>query len=568
MNRHPEDPLACDFRLFLCVVWKHLKLPQPTKRQLAIASYLQHGPRRRVIEAFRGIGKSWITAAFVCWLLYRNPSLNILVVSASKQRADNFTTFVLRLITEIEILRHLIPRDSQRNSKLAFDVGPAPASQTPSVVSLGITGTMTGNRADYIIADDVEVPNNSATQMMREKLAELIKEFDAILKPNGQVIFLGTPQTESSIYNTLRNRGYEFRVWTARYPREADRAMYGNGLAPDILRDLQTAPHLVDRTTEPDRFTDKDLAEREASYGRAGFALQFMLNTRLSDVDRYPLKMADLVIASHIDAMIAPERVVWAGSPEYMINDLPNVGLDGDKLYRPMPVPDLKWLPYTGKVMAIDPSGRGKDETAYAVVACLHGQLFLLDSGGFQSGYSPHTLEGLAKIAFNNKVNKIIVEANFGDGMFSQLLKPVLNDIYPCAVEEVKHNVQKEKRIIDTLEPVTSAHRLIVSANLIRKDFDSTSHMPTENMTGMRYQLFYQLTRITRERGSLMVDDRLDALAMAVAYWTQHMSQDVNKVVEKSREKALLAELRKFVGHAVGRRVGERTACSRPGLVC
>ena len=83
------------------------------------------------------------------------------------------------------ILAHLIPDDDQRQSKISFDVKPAAASHAPSVKSVGITGQLAGSRADIIIADDIEVPNNSMTQGQRDKLSEAVKEFDAILKPNG-----------------------------------------------------------------------------------------------------------------------------------------------------------------------------------------------------------------------------------------------------------------------------------------------------------------------------------------------------------------------------------------------
>jgi hypothetical protein len=76
----PADPLKADFRNFLWAVWRHLGLPEPTPVQYDIAHFLQHGPRRLVIEAFRGVGKSWITVAFVCWLLYCDPQLKIVVV--------------------------------------------------------------------------------------------------------------------------------------------------------------------------------------------------------------------------------------------------------------------------------------------------------------------------------------------------------------------------------------------------------------------------------------------------------------------------------------------------------
>ena len=177
-----NDPLS-DFRKFLFVIWKHLNLPDPTPVQYDIACNLQHGDKRMIIEAFRGVGKSWLTSAYVVWLLYMNPQLNILVVSASKSRSDDFTTFTLRLINEIEVLAHLRPKPDQRQSKISFDVAPAAASHAPSVKSVGISGQLAGSRADVIVADDIEVPNNSMTQGMRDKLSEAVKEFDAILEP-------------------------------------------------------------------------------------------------------------------------------------------------------------------------------------------------------------------------------------------------------------------------------------------------------------------------------------------------------------------------------------------------
>ena len=222
-----------DFRVFLTLVWRHLNLPDPTPIQLDIALYLQHGPRRKIIEAFRGVGKSWITAAYVVWKLRQNPNLKFMVLSASKDRADNFTTFCLRLINEIPILQCLIPRADQRCSKLSFDVGPARADHAPSVTSKGIFSQITGGRADEIIADDVEVMNNSFTQAMRDKLSEAVKEFDAILKPGGIITYLGTPQTELSLYNQLPDRGYAVRVWPARYPSDDQLINYGSErLAP------------------------------------------------------------------------------------------------------------------------------------------------------------------------------------------------------------------------------------------------------------------------------------------------------------------------------------------------
>ena len=148
-----EDPLL-DFKNFLYLIWKHLNLPDPTPVQYEIADYLQHGGQRLIVQAFRGCGKSWITSAYVLWCLYHNPQEKILVVSASKTRSDDFSTFTQRLIKEVPILQHLAPTPDQRNSKIAFDVGPAEASHAPSVKSAGIFGQLAGSRATRIVADD------------------------------------------------------------------------------------------------------------------------------------------------------------------------------------------------------------------------------------------------------------------------------------------------------------------------------------------------------------------------------------------------------------------------------
>ena len=106
-----EEQLKKDFRLFLTAIWTHLALPPPTRAQLCIAEYLQHGPKRLQIQAFRGVGKSWITAAFVLWTLYNDPNKKIMVVSASKDRADSFSIFCQRLILEVPWMSHLRPKN-------------------------------------------------------------------------------------------------------------------------------------------------------------------------------------------------------------------------------------------------------------------------------------------------------------------------------------------------------------------------------------------------------------------------------------------------------------------------
>lgn len=453
------------------------------------------------------------------------------MVSASKNRSDDFSTFTQRLIGEMPILMHLKPTADQRQSKVAFDVAQAQASHAPSVKSLGITGQLTGSRADVIIADDVEVANNSATEDLREKLLKSVTEFDAILTPSDKssIIYLGTPQTESSLYNKLREKGYNARIWSVEIPIKDT---YTGALAP-MIQDMMARGVPAGTPVDPKRFNAEDLAERRLSYGKAGYFLQFMLDTSLSDAEKYPLKLADIIVTA-LTPERAPVSISYGASREQEIRDLPNVGFTGDRWYSPLYVAS-DWTEYQGTVMAIDPSGRGKDETSYAVVKALHSNLFCTKIGGLAGGYDELTLIKIMEIAKEQHVNTILIESNFGDGMFTQLLKPIMQKIHPCKLEEVRHNTQKELRMVDTLEPVLNRHKLIFDMGTVKEDLKPFTD-GTYNEEAMKYALFYQLTHLTRERGALKHDDRLDALAMAVAYWSKILGTDHDATLKRFKE--------------------------------
>ena len=548
MQTHEIEQRLRDFRYFLFLIWKHLGLPDPTPIQNDIAAYLQYGHKRKVIEAFRGVGKSWITAAYVLFRLYHDPQLKILVVSASKERADNFSTFTLRLINDVPWLSHLAPRNGQRNSKISFDVGEAKPDQSPSVKSVGLFGQLTGSRADIIVADDVEVVNNSYTQGMRDKIKEAVKEFDAILKPgdNTEITYLGTPQTAMSLYNVLGERGYNTKIWTARVPDADLKAWYGKRLAKIVTLMTNTG-----HSTDPTRFSDKDLTEREASYGRSGFALQFMLDTSLSDAEKYPLRTSDLIVMN-VNPTLAPEKLVWAAEPQNKIKDLPNLGFDGDAWYSPMSIGE-EWRPYDNSIMFIDPSGRGKDECAWVILKSQGTNLYLVSEGGHRLGYSDMGMETLYKEAEKHQVNLCLIESNFGDGMFTQLFSSYMSahtkdNGYSCSLEEVRSSKQKELRIIDTLEPLFNQHRIIVDRKVIDKDYQETQELTGVLENSCAYSLFYQLTHITKDRGSLNHDDRADAFAGCAARFIEIMNADQDTLIQNNKMADVEADAAIFLG--------------------
>ncbi|MEM9726285.1 MAG: phage terminase large subunit [Pseudomonadota bacterium] len=538
----PSRPLHAaahrDFRVFLALVWRRLGLPKPTPLQFDMARYLQRGPRRKLVMAFRGVGKSWIFSAYIAWRLWRDPDLKVLVVSATKPAADQTARFVRRLIQELPLLRRLKPRPGQRDSASSFDVGPARPAKDPSLRAVGVNGQITGSRADAILADDIETQNNALTAAARLRLSEQIKEFDAVLRPGGSVTFLGTPQSVETIYAALPARGYAVRIWPAEIPLDA--AVYQGRLAPYVARRIARGSP-PGTPLDPVRFDSDDLAERRASFGPAGYALQFLLDARETDALRYPLRLADLIV-TQLGEREGPNHIAWSAETPALS------GLEGaarllgrgasDRFVGPAEIAE-DTAPYADAVLAVDPSGRGKDETAYALVKALNGALFLTGSGGFEGGYEPEVLAALAEIACAGGARRCVVEAEFGDGMFARLLGPALRRAgWRGGLEEQRSRGRaKERRIADLLEPVMAQHRLVVDHAVVASDAALAEAAPDR-------ALFHQMARLSRASGALAHDDRLDALSLAVEALAPALAKDAAAAAEATRAKQLKADLR------------------------
>ena len=582
----PEElwPSFEEFRNFLAIVWHHLGLPAPTEAQYEIAHRLQFGydtaeaeelekhklvslfenPREDIVRCFRGAGKSYITSAFAIWRLKRNPrDEKILVVSAAGSKAKEFVSQTKGIIASMPILQWLIdgPREkgaARRDQADQFDVSSSSLSQSYSVAARGITSQITGSRATLLIADDIEVEKNSLTEEARQRIVRVVQsDFVPITKTEhgkGDIILLGTPQTEESIYNVLV-KSMQFRTFTipVRYPARDKLKNY-------ILRDEETgedvnilAPYLTRKNDKgllpyggvtDTRFGHDEMVKIE-SKGRATYALQYMLDTSLSDAERYPLRQFDLVVFS-TNPVKAPLQVQWGrdSDKKNQIRDISNLGFSGDHFLRPL-FTDTEWEPYDGTVLFVDPAGRGKDETAWAIVATLNGIMYVLHVGGFK-GDPAEAMQQIAIDAKRFSVNVVEVEPNYGQGLWVTSFGPILQKVWPggCTVQESEWaKGHKEGRIIDTLEPVMTQHRLVMDEALIRSDVKNHDHV---------YSLMYQLTHITRDRGCLKHDDRVDALAGAVAYWQKTMGQSIDEARQGVLDSRWEQEIEDFMGMAQG----------------
>jgi hypothetical protein len=342
-------------------------------------------------------------------------------------------------------------------------------------------------------------------------------------------MYLGTPQTTFTIYRKLAERNYRPFVWPARYPRKL--SQYEGLIAPQLQEDIDTGaePWSV---TDPDRFSTEDLLEREAAMGRSNFMLQFMLDTSLSDAEKFPLKFQDLIITS-VNPTQAPDSVVWCSDPRNVLKDLPTVGLPGDYFYSPMQLQG-EWGPYNETICSVDPSGRGTDETAATYISQKNGYLYVHEIRAYRDGYSDNTLLDILRGCKKYNVTKLVIETNFGDGIVAELFKKHLQQTKQnIGVEEVRATVRKEERIIDSLEPIMNQHRLIIDRGVVEWDYNSNADDAPEKR--LLYMLFYQMSRMCREKYAIKHDDRLDSLAQGVKYFTDAMGISAQEVVNQRK---------------------------------
>jgi hypothetical protein len=527
--------LVNNFKEFYKYIFWYQRLPHPTRDQLAMAKYvsqLRKSQEPIMMQCQRGLAKSLTVQILSVWLLLRNKNEVISVISATSARAESFITFCKTLLRDIPILKHLYPQGGDRSSSRKIDVNGRVPNDSPSLSAFGVTSAKTGSRSSLLIYDDVEIPENSDTAQKREKLLEGVRD-SANLGIAGvfREICICTPQSAESVYNTMLEDGFSRYIIPAEYPD--DITVYDGDLAKHIEWSIKRNPNIVGTATDK-RNNMKHLLKQKMK-GKARYKLHYMLDTALSDAEKYPLKLSDLIVTD-LDNRKASLYYEYSTDKRDTLYDLKHKGFRGDYIRKPRVIGEER-KDYEGIAMFIDPSGRGTDETAYCITATLAGKIFLLDFGGVSGGYEDSTLTQLANIAKEYKVNLVQIESNFGDGAFGELLKPYLRRIHNCMVEDLRATTQKEVRIIETLEPIVMQHRLIVNKRPLERDSEKKDD----------YSFTYQYTHITTQRGCLVHDDIIDVIGMGVSYWVLNMARDEKEEMMRYEDELIQKELDDFM---------------------
>lgn len=543
-----EDPFK-DFRNFLYYIFTEVfGFDTPGELQYDIADFLQKLPkspdgiRRGQVQSMRGAGKTYIAITLALWFLYLDPDIKILTLSSIDRKAKDFVATARRIIDAAELLRPLKPKQAkdgevdkdQKDNLLGFNVGAiTKPSKELSLQSYAIFGAFTGCHPDVIISDDIETPENSLTVGKRDKLLSKAYEYESLINPGGYILHLGTPQSEDSVYLKLEKSGYPIRRWPCEAPDLNNQSACTN-VSPWLLEKLKAGFIAPGDPTYPERFNRDALIQKLAIYGHTMYALQMLLDTSLADADRYVLKLKNLIVMD-LHHEMAPQQVIWGTVDR--LDWLEAQGVGKDIHYYGPAYKDDKFLQYTSGVMYIDPKGQGADGVGYAIVKALNGTLYALAvgqvaAGKGNDGSSEAALTKLAKLAFQHGIKKVVIEKNFGDGMYGKLLQPIMAKINgPTEIEQVHSgNNFKEARILDVLQPLTEQHKLVITPQVASND-----------------TLMYQYTRLTRERGSLQHDDMIEALAMACAQLVDLVVIDADKAVAVNEQKQREQTVKEFV---------------------
>lgn len=546
-----------------------------TDIQADIAGFMVYGPKSLMVQAQRSQAKTTIAAAYAVWCLIHSPAHRVLIVSAGGTQANEISTLIVRIIMTMDVLECMRPDKiaGDRTSTEAFDVHHSlkGVDKSPSVACVGIGANLQGKRADLLIADDVESAKNSLTQHMRAQLLDLTKDFVSISV--GRIIWLGTPQSGDSIYNTLPARGVTVRIWPGRYPTEQQMKNYGDHLAPLLLERIKRDPSLQTgggllgtqgKPIDPALLDEDKLQAKELNQGEAYFQLQHMLNTSLTDASRYPLKPEKLVLVD-VTTNVAPIQVLRAVNgavKDFMVGDHPFKISTPHSVSAEMAKYELIWS-------YIDPAAGGAngDETAYAVGGFLNGNVYLLAVGAVAGGYDDSKLTELAGKLLKFPIAGVTIEKNMGYGAFTHIFTTVLvreatKLTMPVpSIEDDLVTGMKEARIIETLEPVMGRGSLIVTTDALEEDRLCCAKYSSADQK--LYSFVYQLAKMQKVRGALVHDDRADAVEGLVRRFQKLLVADQDKKAEAHRAAALQEAIHRAMPKVFHRTLAPATANSR-----
>lgn len=437
----------------------------------------------RVLMVFRGAAKSTIYAIWKAYGLYRDRTKVSLIWAADDKLATKLTRDTLNVLRHHPLCAGMLPRKPGAQS---FWVHGATDARNPSMEAVGVNSNATGSRANDLDFDDIEVPKNIKTPEARLNLRMRIDDSAHIAVPGSQATFIGTPHTHDSIYTELEEGGAAmlkiplFELAT-RYDKDnTERTRYPIGFEPaadglyvmagihkfarllvegrdyrvdgdDIV--FERAPRvgvldIYSACAWPERFTREDIEKRRRRTRTInGWDSQYQLAAKpLEEIRLNPEKIIPYdceLEVRHANGGIS----LWLG-------DAKIVGAS------------FRWDPASGKLRS-DVSAAAlvlQDETGRRYihkVEQLLGEVAKFDDINGKRIVGGQVWQ-LCDLIETCQIPRLVIETNGIGGFAPAVMKAALKQRrLQCGVKEEQSVENKNKRILEALEPVlTSAGML------------------------------------------------------------------------------------------------------------
>lgn len=395
--------------------------------------------RQLLLMVFRDAGKSTLVGLYCAWLLFTDPDLRILVVSAGHELACKMTRNVRKILELHPFTAHLLPDADAEWAADRFTVRRRTVHRDPSLLARGIGANVTGARADVLICDDVEVPGTSDTPGKRESLRQVLRELGFVLVPGGLQLYVGTPHSFYSIYADQPR------------PEAGETVPFLDGFNRLVLPLLDEQG----RSRWPERFPPEEVEAIRTRSGPAKFRSQMLL------------------MPSHArEIRLDPDRLIRydAGIELGQANGQHVLRIDGQRMVSA----SCWWDPALGRPQ------RGDGSVIAAVFQDEAGGFWLHDiryltvdpARAAEVDEATQLCRLAADFVRVNEQPSLSIEVNGVGGFLPSILRRELGAA-GLAVRVVEHSSSRRKaeRILSAFDPVMAARRLRANASVWRSPF-------------------------------------------------------------------------------------------------
>jgi hypothetical protein len=438
--------------------------------QLEICSWLTKPAREKLLIAFRGLGKTYTAKFYAGWRHLRVPELKIKFVSDKDENAEAMAQTYLEFIRSSPILKHLAPTNKERNSTKYNLNSIARHEKEKSVSCAGIESSMTGQRVDLFISDDIESTTNTLTENLRKPVMLKVKEFQSILHQPGRFLkgkdgYLLERQAALDKISSMPERVQILYIGTYQHtqsiwiPRDDAQSQFRNCdrlVIPAMRRDDDNPKAVVIdgldgkwNTTWPERFTNEELLERRKDGSR--FSLDYLCDPSLVNLG------ARVILLERIQQQIRTD------------------------------------VQYTD--VYVDPCQSGKGDEAVAIFGGPTRDGVYVSSLLAWREDTGTWAKALAQACQGKNVQRVYIEAQ-QPAVINVVQQAFKDARLPCRIERSKtNNVNKLSRIVETLEPCLNSERVYFHPSILADKFT-----------------YEQISTITRE-SLIEPNDRADAMA-------------------------------------------------------